>query len=473
MKNDRGPSEEEAIAAVHTYFEQELKVAESHLGVPRRVAHRTGPVPRGLASLAMLAIVAIVAVTAMRVVALGPGTTASPNAVASETPTAATSATPVPSPLPSLTGAPSAPPSPSTSGPLAGDLPGSVTLSGSSAWMLLDSGVSLSNDGGRTWTTVALPSGVASSTVGAVATAPGRPLWLAVASGGGYRLYRKPNAGAAWSSVLLTPSWGSLGYPGGYADAVKVTPGPGSLVTVAETMSGGMTDAITSLFVSNDDGRSFVQHPPRWSSEANMYWGSVTFVTPESGLVIAGPGTYPHDFLHTSDGGSTWSEARVTGLPEAPYYTPGTPLVDGSDILVPVTSCSVGCQENTTFNSFSLLVSRDGGATLDPMGVSIPSGGNAYPAVAALGSVIWVAVGNGTGNGNGNGNIDETTDGGRTWTAVAATGLPIDVTSIDLTGPSSATAVVVDSGCGSFKANCWYRNYLVATTDGGRTWTHI
>ncbi len=404
----------------------------------------------------------LVAVTAMRVVALGPGTTASPNAVASETPTAATSATPVPSPLPSLTGAPSATPSPSTRGPLAGDLPGSVTLSGSSAWMLLDSGVSLSNDGGRTWTTVALPSGVASSKVAAVATAPGRPLWLAVGSGVGYRLYRKPNAGDAWSSVLLAPSWGSLGYPGGYADMVRLTPGPGSLVTVAETMSGGMDSAITSLFVSNDDGKSFVQHPPPSGGDPNTYtyWGSVTFTTPESGLVIAGPSTYPHYFLHTSDGGTTWSEATVTGLPAAPNYTPDTPLLVGSDIVVPVSICGADCGTNT----FSMLVSHDGGATFNPMGVPIPSGENSYPAVAALGPVIWVAAGDA---------IEETIDGGKTWTDVAATSLPINVTAFDLTGPTSATAIVVDSGCAGFKTDCWYRNYLVATTDGGRTWTHL
>ncbi len=68
---------------------------------------------------------------------------------------------------------------------------------------------------------------------------------------------------------------------------------------------------------------------------------------------------------------------------------------------------------------------------------------------------------------------EETIDGGKTWTDVTATGLPINVTAFDLTGPTSATAIVVDSGCAGFKTDCWYRNYLVATTDGGRTWTHL
>lgn len=360
---------------------------------------------------------------------------------------------------PSLRPSPSA--RPSASGPLPGDLPAPVTFSGSSAWMLLDSGVSLSNDGGRTWTTVAFPSGVASSKVAAVATAPGRPLWLAVGSGGGYRLYRQPNTGSAWSSVLLTPSWGSLPGANGPADMVKVTPGPGSVVSVAETMSGGMTSAVTSLFVSSDDGKSFVQHPPRSGSGATtMYWASITFSSAARALLINGPDTYPHDFFYTTDGGATWSVSTVTGLPEAPNYQPDPPLLMGSDILVPVTICGADCGTTT----YLLLVSHDGGATLNPMGAPIPSGGNAYRAVATLGSTVWVVVGDA---------FVESSDGGKTWTAVSATGLPVGAVSIALTGPNSATVVIGESGCNGFKTDCWSSRYLVATTDGGRTWTHL
>ena len=118
MKGDRALSEEETIADVRGYFEHEVKEAKSHLLAPRRAARQTRSVPRGLASLAMLAIVAIVVGTAMRVVVLAPGTSATPSAVASETPP---TATPVVSPSSSLTGAPSNPPG----GPMPGDLPGS------------------------------------------------------------------------------------------------------------------------------------------------------------------------------------------------------------------------------------------------------------------------------------------------------------------------------------------------------------
>jgi hypothetical protein len=38
---------------------------------------------------------------------------------------------------------------------------------------------------------------------------------------------------------------------------------------------------------------------------------------------------------------------------------------------------------------------------------------------------------------------------------------------------SRATAVVIDSGCAGFKTDRRYRDYRVATTDGGRTWVHL
>lgn len=449
MKGDRALEEEEAIAAVRGYFEHELQEAGSRLREPHRPPRRTWSLPRGFASIAILGVLAIVVATTMRVVVLAPGSSPPP------------SASPVASPLQSESVTPSDPPGSPSNAPLAGDLPGSVSLSGSSAWMLLDSGLSVSSDAGRRWATVALPSGVAPSAVAAVATAPSRPIWLAVKSGDGYALYRKIDAAAEWSSVLLTPSWALLPSTGGPADMVKITAGPGGIVTVAETMSGGSTGAVTSLFVSTDDGKSFVQRPPRSGSETNMYWASVTFTTAESGLVIAGPDTYPHVFLHTSDGGSTWSESRVSGLPAAPNYTPGTPVLVGSDIQVPIAICGTDC--GTT--AFLLLVSHDGGVSFNPQGVGIPAAANPIGAVGSSGAITWVTTGGGP--------LQETADGGRTWTSVAQTGLPVNVSVLDLTGPTSATAVVVDSGCAGGKTDCWYRNYLVSTTDGGRTWSHL
>jgi photosystem II stability/assembly factor-like uncharacterized protein len=239
---------------------------------------------------------------------------------------------------------------------------------------------------------------------------------------------------------------------------VRITPGPGSLVTVAETMSGGSTVASTSLFVSTDDGRTFTQHPPRSESEAGMYWASVTLLSEKTGLVIAGPNTYPHDLLYTTDGGDTWAESKVTGIVAAPYNQPGAPMVIGSDIVVPVNECDTDCSDNKY--TFLLLVSHDGGASFSPEGTPFVASGLGYSAVGSLGQVIWVVDG---------GAIHETADGGATWASVPTSSLSFEA--LDLTGPTTATAIAIDSGCAAFKTDCWYDRYIVFTTDGGRTWS--
>jgi hypothetical protein len=47
------------------------------------------------------------------------------------------------------------------------------------------------------------------------------------------------------------------------------------------------------------------------------------------------------------------------------------------------------------------------------------------------------------------------------------------VTIVSLTGPSSATALIGIVGCPGFVPNCWTSAYVVATTDGGRTWSAV
>lgn len=426
--------------------------------------------PRGLVVLAMLAIVLVVAASAMRVVILAPGGSASPNAVTSEPPTAATSATPPINPLPSVTAANSTAPTPFASGPLPGGLPGFAYLSGSSAWMRLESDLAWSDDTGRTWTHVAYPIGVTYDRVEAVATAPGRPLWLAVPSSDGYRLYRKTDVAAAWSSVLLTPP-AALLRTGGSVFNVQLIPGPGRMITVAETMA----DLSGVLFVSNDDGESFVRHRTPTDTQANMNWAWSTFTTPTSGVVInvsrGGP-EFADPFVHTSDGGTIWSDAKFTGLPAKGSYNLGTPRLVGSDIEVPVAACGADCSTG----GLLLLVSHDGGVTFNPLGGAMPYGENpptvssfggwVPPAFDSLGSVTWVSTGGGI--------IEETADGGQTWTAVKAEGLPRGFNSfaeLELTGTTSATAVV--SADGQAGNVFWIEEYLLATTDGGRTWTLV
>jgi len=95
----------------------------------------------------------------------------------------------------------------------------------------------------------------------------------------------------------------------------------------------------------------------------------------------------------------------------------------------------------------------------------LPVGTDIDPVTDTLGQVTWVMS-------SVAGLIYETDDGARTWTSVAPAGLP-PASEIHLTGPTSATAVIWEHGCTGVKTGCWQRNYLVATSDGGRTWTRL
>ncbi len=454
MKSDRAPSEEEVVAAVRGYFEHETKEAGSRLTAPRRAAPKSRALPKVVASLAALAIVVIVAASAVRGVILAPGASASP--VASQ----------LPRPTASLSSAPS----PSPSAQIARNLPGSPHLSGSSSWMELIGGLSWSNDLGHSWADVAYPAGISSDQVETLAGAEGRPLWLAIRSGDGCRIYRKANVAAAWSSVLLTPSAAVL-RASGPALFCYVTPGPGSMLTVPALMNDGSA----VLFVSDDDGLSFVPHRSPAGNRIDMSWAWSTFTTTDSGVAIerTGPHDLAHPFFHTADGGSTWVSANVVGLPAAGSYRLGSPRLVGSDIEVPISTCGGTCG---TTQLFSLLVSHDGGATFNPLGIpttyevtlgiSFGNGTWAAPAFDTRGSSTWVSTGGGV--------IAETADGDQTWTSVKAAGLPADFTSfaeLVLTGPSSATAVVADYGTAN--SSTPVGAYLVETTDGGRTWTRV
>ena len=352
-------------------------------------------------------------------------------------------------------------PAPAPAGSPSPYLTGSVGFSGSAAWVVSDGSLLMSLDGGKSWSAVHLPGGLAPSAVTAVSVSLGRPVLLATLEGNGVRLYRKSDSDSGWLSTLLVPSWTAAdGVSGQPIETVLISPGPGGLVTVAETIGIGTSAAAESLFVSTDDGKSFAERKPK-AGVASTYWHSITFVSPKLGVVGAGPATQAAVFLmYTSDGGLNWAEASITGLPSADNRYFGQPAVVGSDIEVPMTSWSVDRSV-----SFSLLVSHDGGATFATMGTDLPVGTDYSPVTDTLGQVTWAMS-------SVAGLIYETDDGARTWTSVAPAGLP-PASEIHLTGPTSATAVIWEHGCTGVKTGCWQRNYLVATSDGGRTWTRL
>ena len=456
MKPGRDPSDEELISGVRAHFDAELTEAQVRFRGLRRDGRRAGgrvdrprrSVPRAVAALAALSLAAILVAASAWMAVRSPATSGGGTATPGWTWIETTGPTPSPTPGPSVT---SAAPSPSY-------LSGPIGFNGSLAWILSPTGLSISHDAGRSWSSVALPNGVQAASVMTVLAAEGRAVWLAVQAGRSVRLYRQSAGEVIWSSALLTPLWIEVG-PDRPPDSVLVDPGPGSVVTVTELRGLGMQTASTTTFVSADDGRTFVGHEPDgWGS----FWHSVTFVSPRSGVAVIGPSTADSSVIYTTDGGGTWSAASAS-LPEPGLFSLSKPTIVGTDIEMLMTRWP---GDGST--TYSLLVSHDGGATFVTIGTAPrPEATDlGLPSADTLGQVTWIAPGGDAGV------MYETNDGGTTWSTISSVGLPAG-SEIHLTGPTSATAVVWENGCAGFKTGCWQRSYLVATTDGGRTWSNL
>lgn len=340
-------------------------------------------------------------------------------------------------------------------------LAGRFGSSGTSLWMLSGSGLSTSDDGGLHWSAQVLPDGVTAPAIADVAQVPNRRLWIAVPDDSGVHLYSLAAGASSWTSSLLVPTWPAGAESAGPAGAVVITPGPGRLVTVAASVPNGTDSTFSSLFTSTDDGVAFVEHPASTNSPANVVWQHIAFVSPQSGLVVGG--TAATTLLHSSDGGTTWSVVSAKGVPATASYYLGNPVVVGTDVEVPTISLS----SQGAGGTLSLLLSHDGGLTFDgPTGPALELGSAVNPAMASRGQVTWVVPSAG-------GRVFETADGGHIWTSVTATGLPSGVSIVALTGPMSATALIGLYGCTGFVPSCWAHAYVVATTNGGRTWSAV
>ena len=354
-----------------------------------------------------------------------------------------------------------------TSPTVAATGPGSSDLllagvDGAAAWALSATQLTVSDNGGLDWSDVALPLGVTPKAVTAIAKVPSGESWLATLKGSHtVDLYRKGSS-ASWSETTLVPDWSTAtaGYPF-QVGSVTITPGPGDMVTVVLLDELGNTTAIPRLFVSSDKGATFRQYHPPLTSAMNIYWTSVTFVTPTSGVIVGSYGAGGSEAIfYTSDGGRSFSPTKVVGVPKKSPTVFGTPFEAGANIELPVveTTSSGGAR-------FSLFVSHNGGASFSgPVGKVINVSGSfalGQSPLVAYGQTLWV-VGERT--------IYESANDGRTWTTVSASDLSA-ITAMSLTSATSAIAVAGSSQCAQFKADCTSKRYFVRTTNAGKTWT--
>lgn len=336
---------------------------------------------------------------------------------------------------------------------------GMVGSSGNAAWKVTAAGLAVSSDGGIRWSSVAMPTGVATTDIAAVAHVTAGPIWIAAKDGRAVDVLTAEQPGAPWTAALLTPTWPAVSGLNAPADRVVSTPGNNGLVTVAASIQVGMMSGFADLFVSTDGGVTFKEHQPTGGTQAEDVWWSDAFVDQDTGVVVTGPTRA--SILHTTDGGADWTASTVVGLPAVGRYAIGDPTIVGSDVRLPVTSLAADGSE-----TFTIFSSADGGATFQASGPGVDLGSTYDPPATAgtSGSDIWVLE-------PGSGILHESADSGGSWTRVASNGLSPNVVALDVTGPSTATALVANTQCQSFKSGCVTSQYLRITTDGGLTWS--
>jgi hypothetical protein len=325
-----------------------------------------------------------------------------------------------------------------------------VGAQGPAAWSLSDT-LSVSTDGGVSWAPVGLPAGVPASAISSLDVGTDGTVWLQVVHGQSQSVDLYRGGGGSWSRTRLVPQQptGNAGLAAPYRYAFYSS---GPIVAFVIGWGTAPIRDYTDLFLSTDGGANFVQHP------TNIDWSivSVTFVSPQVGLAVAGPAD--NYVYRTTDGGRTWTY-QLGGDP-SDNISYATPTVTASSVELPrYTAINAGAGEQDV----AILTSTDQGATFRPTArtpLRVPSGfGTSMPLASIQGSNVWVA---------GTGRIYESKDNGQTWSTVVTAQA---VVSLDVVSAAQAIGAAT-SGCSSYSTGpaCLSDKYLIVTVDGGRSW---
>jgi photosystem II stability/assembly factor-like uncharacterized protein len=334
-----------------------------------------------------------------------------------------------------------------------------VGRKGSAAWVITTQGVSVSEDGGRTFAQVPLPATVAPTAIAAVTVVPGTTWLASVGPGRSVTVYGRVSG--SWSpGVQLTPDW-----PADLGGAEKNPPGvsiipSGNQVVVMTQLGLSHSISIPRMFVSEDGGVTFAQRVLPVPSDFNTRWNAIAM----SGTnAVAAIGELDSQVIHSSDAGSTWAPSTLRGIAPGADIAVGTPVFAGATIYLPVT------QLVSDKGTFTLLRSTDGGAVFDALGaepLALGDLGLATPLPVAAAGANWWLVSPITGA------VYRSPDNGLTWSATGGA-VPPYALDIAATDSENASATIVHNTCATGKTDCSSDQYSVITSDGGKTWTRV
>jgi photosystem II stability/assembly factor-like uncharacterized protein len=338
-------------------------------------------------------------------------------------------------------------------------------LSSAEGWVLLGPDLYRTDSGGRGWRNIS-PVDRAGSIVIAAFFLDARRGWAVTqdaegAGTGDYALARTLDGGATWESTplhLFPPE-----PPVAPASAVTlhfVDDAAGWLV-VRHASSSNFS--LGSLFATSDGGRT-------WTPLTIPIGEPVAFASRDDGWTAGGAAG--DELYRTVDGGRTWQAQHVGAESDRPRFYRLPAFRDEREGLLPVIAADDPAR-------LELYATGDGGATWELAG-ALPSGGGAPPAhgppVALIpGERLAAVVAE-------DGRLVTASVGGEITTRAIAGNDAGEITRLEMATLSSGWALRSSGSCvrglpstdgAESEPDCRSETNLLATSDGGQTWTRL
>lgn len=363
-------------------------------------------------------------------------------------PASTDSATISPSPTAEVTSIPpvSAPPLEGLPNVIPANISSIHMLDPQNGWMLTNTFVLRTMDGGRTWHDVT-PRGVSTFGYGTGTSF--------LDSNRGWVLIADPNdpvnAGTIYRTTDGGIDWDSNPVPFGGGEIHFLDDDKGWMMLPADVGAGNMA---VKFFQTSDGGKNWTQVFSNLPTDANSnptlpHGGIKSGFTPLNmqEAWVSGQSYASNDFYlyHTSDGGHTWSKTKdpIPNTGEAMYLIQPPVFFDGQTGLLPMT---IGSEGSSTL----FLKTQDDGATWT-MGVSPVPGSGRYSVASRNDVFVWFGS-----------DLSVSHDGGQSWITITP-----NVTLSDLL----AQFQFVDAQNGwAVTSDANGHTSLYKTTDGGQTW---
>ncbi len=329
---------------------------------------------------------------------------------------------------------------------------GASADTGQDQWVVGQSGMAVSRNGGVSWSQLPLPP--AASDLGAVSVLPSQTIALT---------YAPPASG----SVNVVVDVDSLTTGQTSWDTKAVSLGTGLVVGRAQVVAAGsdlagvMVTKGTSLQFSQGIWLAASDQGSKWKVDPTPVGGTVT--SAGGGLWLLG-GVLNQSVYFSSNGGTSWQLMDIpASIGTTLAYGPVQP--DGTGVVLTATlSNSDETQVITGSNTLSGWRWANG-AVLN-MAEQFGPGGT--PTSSVAGGVLWALDQSGI--------VSRVTLSSGSVTEVTAHGLPSSVTlqlSFSATSSLAAVASYSEIVCASFRKDCVQESGMITTSDGGQSWIPV